>query len=211
MGSNAKRSINGGFRRFRLGRPWCEAIELANGRKLIVRPIEPADAIMLTKSFGYLTPEEIRFRFLHPLRELTPDYARSLTRLDHDRSFALVVVEAVPPKQALIGAVGRVTIDEQMPEAEFAIIVGREISGFGLGTYLLKKLVEWCRKKKLELIYGHVMMENKPMLNLARKLGFKLRMEASNPGLVRVEKRLNQDSRPTSRSNPISLPDGLPG
>lgn len=204
------------FTRIRLGRPWCEALELDNGRRLIMRPIEPRDAPVLRRSFGYLTPEEIRFRFLHPINELTPRHALSLSRIDRGRAFALVIVEALPPERALIGAVARAVIDESGAAAEFAIIVGCEISGFGLGTMLMRRLIEWCRKKRLDTIYGIVMIENERMLALARRLGFRLALETDNPGVVRVwlplraadrDKGSNEHRRGTPM--PDSVPDRL--
>lgn len=188
VGEERRRSPR--FARVRLGRPWCEAIELADGRRLIARPIEPGDSERLRRSFGDLTPEEIRFRFLHPIRELTPEHARSLARIDRDREFALVVVEAVEPETARIGGVGRAVIEPGGDEAEFALIVGREIGGFGLGTYLLRRLMEWCRKKGVKVLYGNVMIENRRMLRLGRRLGFRVDPSSFDGQVVRIERRL---------------------
>lgn len=174
------------FERFPLGRPWCEAIRLHDGRKLIARPILPGDADSLRRSFGDLTPEEIRFRFLHPITELTPARARELSDVDRARAFALVIVEALPPEKARIGAVARAIIDGENKDAEFAIIVGREIGGFGLGAYLLKRIVEWSGKKGMRTLYGDVMVENQRMLRLARRLGFRFRMHPTEPQVVRI-------------------------
>jgi len=121
---------------------------------LIARPIVHGDAKTLQRSFGYLTPEEIRFRFLRPITELTPEHAKALTQLDPDNAFAIVIVEALPPKIARIGAVARALIDESGQEAEFAVIVGREIGGVGLGEYLLKRVAEWSRKRGRECYTG---------------------------------------------------------
>ncbi|PKL94843.1 MAG: N-acetyltransferase [Gammaproteobacteria bacterium HGW-Gammaproteobacteria-8] len=183
MPSPRRRAQTSAFRRLPLGRPWCEALLLENGRKLLLRPIQPGDAAALRRSFGHLTAEEIRFRFLHPLTELTPEHARTLSTVDRQHGFALVLVEALPPRLALIGGVARAVIDAH-GSAEFAIIVGREISGFGLGRHLLVRLIEWCRKKGLASIYGDVMIENQRMLQLARSLGFELRFE--NGSVVRI-------------------------
>jgi RimJ/RimL family protein N-acetyltransferase len=174
------------FRRFPLGKAWCEALELSNGRRLIVRPIEPDDAETLRRSFGHLTAEEIRFRFLHPINELTPEHSRSLARIEARTAFALVIVEALPPREALIGAVARASIDQGGDQAEFALIVGREIGGFGLGEYLLGRLVEWSRKKGLSVLYGNVMTENDRMLRLARRMGFRIDREHSDGQVVRI-------------------------
>jgi RimJ/RimL family protein N-acetyltransferase len=178
------------FHRIPLGEPWCEALELNNGRRLIVRPIQPSDAERLRRSFGELTPEEIRFRFLRPIRELTPKRARELARIDRDREFALVLVEALPPERARIGGVGRAVIESGGSQAEFALIVGREIGGFGLGSYLLRRLIEWCRKKGVALLYGNVMTENDRMLNLARRLGFRVDPAWRDGQVLRIERRL---------------------
>lgn len=176
------------FTRIPLGRPWCEALVLDNGRRLILRPIEPGDAETLRRSFGRLTQEEIRHRFLHAISELTPEHARRLTQLDRRSAFALVVVEALAPSRALIGGVCRVVVDGD--RAEFGLIVGREIGGFGLGTYLLQRITEWCRKRGLATIEGDVMLENQRMLELARRLGFRCRFDDANPQVVRVWKPL---------------------
>src|SRR6056297_2499143 len=162
------------------------------GRKLIARPILPGDADTLRRSFGDLTPEEIRFRFLHPITELTPAHARELVDVDRARAFALVLVEALPPERARIGAVARAIIDEGGNDAEFAIIVGREIGGFGLGAYLLKRIAEWSAKKGMRTLYGDVMVENQRMLRLARRLGFSFAMHPVEPQIVRIRRSLRR-------------------
>lgn len=186
MGTLQKRRSVARFERIPLGKPWCEAIRLQDGRQLIARPILPGDAETLRRSFGDLTPEEIRFRFLHPITELTPAHARELTEVDSARAFALVLVEALPPEAARIGAVARAVIDKGGQDTEFAIIVGREIGGFGLGAYLLGRIAEWSRKKGMRSLYGDVMVENQRMLRLARRLGFRFRVHPHEPQIVRI-------------------------
>lgn len=190
MGTPQKRRSTSRFERLPLGRPWCEALRLRDGRKLIARPIMPGDADTLRRSFGDLTPEEIRFRFLHPITELTPAHARELTDVDRARAFALVIAEALPPEKARIGAVARAVIDEGGKDSEFAVIVGREIGGFGLGAYLLQRIAEWSRKKGMRTLYGDVMVENQRMLRLARRLDFQFRMHPAEPQIVRIWRSL---------------------
>ncbi len=162
------------FKSFDLGRIWCEAIELDDGTRLLLRPIQPRDADTLRRSFKTLTPHDVRMRFMHPLKEITPEYARRLTEIDPDQALALVLVEAKPPEEALIAAVARTAVDDNGEEAEFAIIVGPEIRGRGLGRYLMEKLIEWGRQRGLRTIYGFILEENQPMLGLADSLGFEI-------------------------------------
>ncbi len=180
------------FTRLSLGRPWCEAIELADGRRFLLRPMQGSDAPVLRRSFLQLTPNEVRMRFMHPIKELTPQYASKLAHIDTKREFALVLVEAKPPDEALIGAVVRVVLDEEGDQAEFAIIVGGDLKRQGLGRYLLARAVEWARKKGIAVLYGLVLEDNEPMLALARSLGFSRHHSRNDSGVVEVRKLLRQ-------------------
>lgn len=176
------------FERRRLG-PWREAVRLADGRELILRPIEPLDAKPLQEGFAKLEPEEVRLRFLHPLTELTDAYARELCDLDPARGFAIVATEPGPPGEAAIGAVARLAFDPDSRKAEFAIIVGHPLAGQGLGRHLLSRLIDYARRRGFEEIGGDVLIDNVVMLHLARKLGFAT-VSLGEPGLVRIVRQL---------------------
>ncbi|MCW5581858.1 MAG: N-acetyltransferase, partial [Luteimonas sp.] len=68
--------------------PWHERIVLRNGREVQIRPIRPEDAEPLRAGFALLRPDEIRQRFLQPLRELPPELARRLTHPNPRNEFA---------------------------------------------------------------------------------------------------------------------------
>lgn len=165
--------------------PWYEYKRLLDGREVLIRPIRPEDAEPLRAGFSLLRPDEIRQRFLYAIKELTPEAAARLTRPDPEREFALVAAEPMPPGEALIGAVARVSIDPGTREAEFAILVSHFIGGMGLGRLLMLRLVRWARRKQLVRLYGDVLEHNTAMLGLAQSLGFH-REASDTPGLVRV-------------------------
>jgi RimJ/RimL family protein N-acetyltransferase len=188
-----------GFRVRRGDRPWTERLTLDDGRDFVVRPIEPADAPVLAEVFHLLTPEQVRYRFLHPIKELTPAMLRQLTEIDRSQAIALVVAEPGAAGTALIGAVGRAAMVKGSRDAEFGIVVGGPISGRGLGRHLLKRLVHWARLKRLDTLFGTVLADNGPMLDLAARLGFSREHVSGEPGLVRVAMSL-----PTRRAPPTA-------
>jgi RimJ/RimL family protein N-acetyltransferase len=165
--------------------PWHERIRLANGRDILIRPIRADDAEPLRASFALLQPEEVRQRFLHAVKELSPETVRRLTQPQPKSEFALVAAEPLPPGEALVGAVARASITPGTREAEFAILVSRYVAGMGLGRHLMRRLVRWARGKKLDRLYGDVLESNQPMLALVQSLGFR-RESSETPGLVRV-------------------------
>ncbi|CAN5690862.1 GNAT family N-acetyltransferase [soil metagenome] len=165
--------------------PWHEEMRLANGRDVLIRPIRPVDAVTLRAGFDLLKPDEIRHRFLHAMKELSPELANRLTRPNPKTEFALVVAEPLPPGEALIGGVARAAITPGTRDAEFAILVSHYVSGMGLGRHLMRRLVRWSRGKRLDRIHGDVMDSNHAMLALVQSLGFR-RETGDTPGLVRV-------------------------
>lgn len=169
---------------------WQERLTLANGRVLWLRPIQPNDAGPIHGAFGLLSEEEIRRRFMHPIKELGAEYLRHLTHPAPGREFVLVAAEPLPPGQALVGAVARVALDPDERSAEFALLVSRYIAGFGLGRLLLKQLISWARRRRLERLYGDVLEDNAPMLALADSLGFHREHLPDSAGLTRVVLRL---------------------
>lgn len=177
--------------------PWCEDLVLEDGRQLRLRPIEPEDGEPMRESFKLLHPEEVRMRFMHPMREMPPDLARKLTQLNRKKDFALVLAEPLPPGQALIGAVVRASLTPDGRRAEFAILVARVLTGQGLGRFLMKKVIRWAQLKRLDEIYGDVLDENTPMLQLAESLGFHREHATDDPGVVRVRLELKGKPRPS--------------
>lgn len=174
------------LRRQSLPSRWTERVWLDDGRELVIRPIKPEDAEPLRHGFGLLSPDEIRLRFLHPMRELPAAMAQRLAQIDPQREFALVAAEPLPPGQALIGGVVRAVIDPDGRRAEFAIIVSRFVGRQGLGRHLMRRLIRWARLKKLDAIYGDVLEDNSGMLDLAESLGFRRSHVPGDQGVVRI-------------------------
>jgi len=173
------------MKRVQLGSPWRERIVLDDLRELLLRPIEPADADAIREGFTLLHPDEVRLRYQHPMKSLSEDYLHKLTHPRRGRDFVLVVAEPLPAGEALVGAVARLSQVDGTREAEFAILVSHFIAGHGLGRLLMRKLVAYARRRKLDAIHGDVLDDNTPMLQLVEALGF--RREASEyTGMTRV-------------------------
>lgn len=170
------------------GAPWSEFVVLPNGRELLVRPIVPEDAPALREGFQALSPEEVRLRFLHPIAELTEAQAERLACADAKRDFVLVAAEPYAPGEALVLAVARASLRDDSPrDAEFGLLVGRLVSGQGLGSLLLRLLVTWARKRKLHSLRGTVSTDNAVMLRVAQQLGFTRQLVPGEQGTVRIE------------------------
>lgn len=163
-----------------------EAITLPDGRTVWIRPIQAADALPIAGTFHLLHEDEIRRRFLHPVKALSDDYLLRLTQPDPETDFVVVAAEPFEPGLALIGAVARLSMDEQGGRAEFGILVSHFVSGQGLGRILMQRLIEWCEKHQIRHLWGDVLDDNHAMLKLAESLGFTKESRHTTPGITRI-------------------------
>ncbi|TAL72918.1 MAG: GNAT family N-acetyltransferase [Rhodanobacter sp.] len=166
-----------------------EQVSSRDGRELWLREIAPSDEAALQRCFHRLSPEDIRRRFLHAMSELPAPMARRLCNIDTARETALVLVdETVRPAE--IRGVGRIYVDPTTDSAEFSVIVERAWSRMGLGALLMQRLVDDCRLRGLAEIWGYVLQENRPMLDLCKELGFTQHLIPDEPGTAQIRLRL---------------------
>ncbi len=163
-----------------------EEFTLADGRTFLLRPIVPEDEPALLEAFDELTQEEIRLRFHSPIKVLTHMMAARFTQLDYDREMALVLTEPGTPGKTPVYGVVRLHIDPDHEHGDFAILVQHSMTGHGLGTHMMERIIDYARQRGLKEIGGDVLNENKVMLGLARKLGFKVKHKLEDRGVRRV-------------------------
>jgi len=71
-------------------------------------------------------------------------------------------------------------------EAEFALIVSDSYQQHGLGTELLRRLLQIGQEEKLQAIVGYILNSNYKMQSLCKKLGFELQPDRSEGMLKAV-------------------------
>jgi acetyltransferase len=134
---------------------------------LRIRPIRPDDEALLQRFIPRLTPEDIRLRFFGPLRELTHEMAARLTQIDYDREMAFLLLDG----EDLLG-VGRLAADPGFEQGEFALIVASDRQRKGYGELLLRHVLAYARARGMKRVIGHILRENRRMIELSRRLGF---------------------------------------
>lgn len=167
-----------------------EILELSPGRQLLLRPILPEDEPSLHGLVQRASPEDLRLRFFQPIRELSHDMAARMTQIDYNRELALVAVAPGIPGQTEVYGVVDISADPDNVKAEYSIIVDRQMMRLGLGRLLMQRIIEYARQRGLREIYGVVLAENEPMLQLNRALGFSVRMPPDDAGIRHVALRL---------------------
>ena len=101
-----------------------------------------------------------------------PKHLQQICTDDPGKGLTLVAGKNADYPQEEILGIGELTKIGKTDEAEFAVLVTDDYQGQGLGTQLLKELIESAPKRGINRLMGYFLGENYAMRNACRKLGF---------------------------------------
>ena len=120
-----------------------------------------------------------------------------LTQIDYEREMAFIATEADAAGAERTLGVARATCDPDNEEAEFAVTVRSELKGGGLGSLLMRTLIDHLRQRGTRRLVAYVLRENERMLQLAHDLGMHPDGAHPDPDTVKVV----MDLRPQDRAH----------
>ncbi|NNN45208.1 MULTISPECIES: bifunctional acetate--CoA ligase family protein/GNAT family N-acetyltransferase [Vibrio] len=144
-----------------------------DGEQVILRPILPEDEPLHAEFIQRVSKEDLYKRFFSDVGEFNHEALANLTQIDYDREMAFVAIRHQHGQPEIIG-VSRALINHENSDAEFAILIRSDLKGKGLGTVLMKKIIDYCKGKKTLQLSGMTMPSNRGMLTLAQKMGFSI-------------------------------------
>jgi acetyltransferase len=155
---------------------------LRDGDPVTIRPIRPEDEPLMVRFHEGLSEESVYMRYFHMMNLTQRTAHERLTRIcyiDYDREMALVAERTDPDTgEREIMGVSRLSRHGASPEeAEFSVLVGDRFQRRGVGTLLVSRLLEVGRAEHLKRITAEILLDNRPMQKISRKLGFHLRRD----------------------------------
>ena len=110
--------------------------------------------------------------------------------IDYDRQMALVADYDNPQTgQYEIMGVGSLIKEQSTKSAEIALLVADQFQRRGLGTELLRRLIQVGRDEQLQRLTGDILPENRGIQEICKKLGFHLQYSLEEQ-VVKVELEL---------------------
>lgn len=145
-----------------------------DGTSYLLRPIVPEDEPQVQGLITRLSPQAIRFRYFSTIRELSHRDAARFTQIDYDREMALVLTSRGNAGETPIHGVVRLMSDPDNELAEYSIVVEDRLTGRGVGTALMHRILGYARSRGIQEVFGYVMKENSNMLAICQTLGFRV-------------------------------------
>ncbi len=147
-------------------------LELKDGTKVHVRPIEPSDEPLLHEAVAAMSERTVYFRFFTPLKRMPDALAHRLAVVDYNDRFAIVATTHRPNGKERILGVARYDRAAGTEVAETAVAVVDEFQRRGLGGALLAILAKVASEHGIKTFSLIVLPENQQMLGLLRKMGW---------------------------------------
>jgi GNAT superfamily N-acetyltransferase len=160
---------------------WTE--KLLDGTVVLIRPISKADAALERSFIAGLSMESRYFRFLDCIRNPSLELLEKLVDIDRERAAAYAAVTGVGPAQRLIG-VSRYNLCPGGQSGECAVVVSDEYQHKGLGTLLMRHLIELARARGVKSLFSIDAASNRSMWQFAAHLGFHREVDPKDATLV---------------------------
>ena len=145
---------------------------LADGARLRVRPIDPADRGPLADAFERLSGRSRHQRFLAPKARLTTRELEYLTDVDHVTHEALVAIDETTGQ--IVGVGRYATGHGGGGVADLALAVADAWQRRGIGHALAVRLLERARANGITRLTGTTLADNLRARSLLDRLGFRV-------------------------------------
>ena len=161
-----------------------------DGTPVALRPIRPEDEPLVAKFHTALSDQTVYQRYLRAQALSQRTAHERLSRLcfiDYDREMAIVAERKDPGTgEPAIIAIGRLIRLHGCNEAEFALVVADRYQGQGLGTEILRRLVQFARDEGIGRVTADILPANVGMQKVCEQAGVPVISNPTDRTLLRA-------------------------
>jgi acetyltransferase len=153
---------------------------MKDGVPVTIRPIRPEDEPLMVDFHSRLSDRSVYLRYFQPLKLAQRTAHERLTRIcfiDYNREMALVAERKHDDGTQEVVAVGRLSKLHGREGAEIAVLVSDHFHHLGLGTELVRRLLDVARDEKLKFVTSTMLGINREMRGICNRLGFRLTVD----------------------------------
>jgi GNAT superfamily N-acetyltransferase len=160
-------------------------VTLRDGRSVTLREVRPEDAAAFKTTLEGLSTDALHSRFFSAIRPTHAMVERAVTpRAEVERALVAIAAEG-----GTVAGGGRCINGKDGESCEFAVMIADGWRGAGLASTIMRALIGDARARGLKRMEGYVLAQNRPMLDLARRLNFEVGPSDDGPSvkLVRLD------------------------
>ena len=151
---------------------------LDDGTLVSFRAIHPTDEAGTRDLFYDLSKETVYYRYMSHMKRIPRKQVRNFVYIDHRNEVAVVGTLPEAYGEEII-CVGRYYLDPKSNRAEVAFVVRDAWQNRGIGTFILKHLVNIAKRNGIAGFTAEVLRDNKAMQAVFNHSGLKVRSNLS--------------------------------
>ncbi len=141
------------------------------GLEVLLRPIKISDEPLVKDFFHSFSDANLYRRFFSTRRDMPHEFLQKFVIIDYTKQMVLLAVVEQARKEIVIG-IGQYWIEETLHTAGLAFAVRDGYQNSGVCMELFSYLTYLAKRQGLLGFTAEILMDNKPMLHLCRKMGF---------------------------------------
>ena len=148
------------------------------GLQLLFRPVKISDEHLVKDFFYALSDQSMYRRFISSRKDMPHERLQEFVIIDYTQELVILATRVTGDSEEVVG-IGQYGIGQDVHSAEVAFAVRDTDQKQGIGTELLNYLVYLGKRNGLLAFVAEVLYENKPMLTLFERAGFKVTSSGS--------------------------------
>ncbi|EPR11335.1 hypothetical protein M527_04440 [Sphingobium indicum IP26] len=168
------------------GNAQANVLETRSGLSLQVRPVSSDDGNLLKAFFSKVTTDDLRFRFLSGINEVSDDQIAMMTNVDHKQTEDFLAFT----DDNMLVATAMIAKDPTGKRAEVAIVVRGDYKQKGIGWTMLNHAADYARSTGVETLEAVESRQNEQAIGVERDFGFTVKPYDDDSTLVIVTKKL---------------------
>ena len=130
--------------------------------KIHFRPIKPSDEDMMRRLFYHFSDESKYLRYFARLSIMPHKEMQKYVNIDYEKIFSIVAILQKDRTERII-AEARYAYYDRIDAYEMAFIVDEEYHGIGLGTYMVRYIMEIAAARNIPKLPAYVHNDNARM------------------------------------------------
>lgn len=162
-----------------------------DGNDVIIRPLSDKDIHIERNFVDKLSAQTKHFRFLGGVNHLSDNQLKDFCNIDFDHRMAFIATIVTAGEEEEIG-VSRYAESADGNGYEFAVTVADKWQLKGLGTLLMRHLIEFAKQHHVKRLYSIDFTNNTRMKQLASDLGMQAKRDPDDARQVIYSLQLDQ-------------------
>ena len=181
----------------------ADPLELADGRRVWVRPVRPSDVDELRRAISEADPETLRRRFLGGRAPQTDAELSRLVEVDHTSREAIAAFDDTGRGVGI----ARYESQPDTTAVEFAVAVDPAWRQVGLASALLTRLLRAALRNGFTTIHVDYFADNRDVADLVRRSGGRIRTDL-DAGIVDADLSIEPEVLETLETSRIGVHPG---